>query len=430
MAIEALLDALAASSVNDWSIYGTESRRLSLGIKDREAGNAHAPLSLAEGCGARYLIVWDDGLVSHGYFERGQLAADPRKALDHAREAAYDDPDAAQVLGPAEMPQVQLHDATTAEVAGGDTRSIARRLARIRERVATGGIRTWSGSFGASEAASRLVTSAGLDVAARGTAFGWHVSLNGEAGDGFGAREPESDDDFEARLERLFDISAQLSRDAEPMPGGSYPVILHPRVVEQYALSTLLHSLDGSTVDHGEGRFRIAQFGSDETVLREDLTLRVDPLKPMRSGSYRFTASGLPAAPCTYVERGRLVRPVLGLKYAKRLGLEPTPLPYGMDTLHLEGPTPLTLDEAMREADGGALILSVLGVHTQDSSSGDFSLSAPQALAVTRSGFDGRLRGTISGNLFDTLRSDGLRLVRVEGEHTPGLLFPCRFDPK
>ena len=64
MAVERLLDALQAArgaTVRDWSIYYGESRRLSLGVKDRQSGNPHAPLALSESCGASYLIVWSDG---------------------------------------------------------------------------------------------------------------------------------------------------------------------------------------------------------------------------------------------------------------------------------------------------------------------------------------------------------------------------------
>ena len=49
---------------------------------------------------------------------------------------------------------------------------------------------------------------------------------------------------------------------------------------------------------------------------------------------------------------------------------------------------------------------------------------------VREGGFAGRLRATISGNLFQVLRDDRLRFVRFEDEVTPGLLFPCRLDPK
>jgi PmbA protein len=100
-----------------------------------------------------------------------------------------------------------------------------------------------------------------------------------------------------------------------------------------------------------------------------------------------------------------------------------------MDTLFFEGQASIGYDEALAAAAGGALVLSVLGVHTQDFTSGDFSLSAPQTLAIGRSGIEGRLRATISGNVFELLRAPELALVRFPGEHTPGLLVRCRLDP-
>lgn len=435
MRIDPLLDAIRRISspgpgIRDWSICFSESRRLSLGIKDRQAGGAHTPLRMAQSCGARYLLVWEDGKVSRGSLERRQLEAEPDQALVMARTAAYRDDDAAQVLGPDRFPDVVLLDEAAVAVAGGETDLIARRLASIRRRVDDHGFKTWSGSISAAEGHSRILTSAGLDVSGSGTTIGWHVTLDGEIGSGFSARSPESASEFEERMDRLVRTASRLRVDAEPMTGGVHPVLLHPRVVESYVLETLLTNLGGAAVFHGEGHFRREQFGSARPVLREDLTLRLDPLEPLKLGSYRFTSEGVPAAPCSFIDRGRLVSPILGLKYARRLGLPPTPLPYGLDTIHLEGPEPLDLDAALEEMDNGALILSVLGVHTQDSASGDFSLSAPQALRVSGGERGGRIRATISGNLFDLLADETLRLVRFDGEHTPGLLLRCRLDSK
>jgi PmbA protein len=432
--LDPILDALrsakpAGGGIADWSLHATTGRRAWLGVKDRQTGNAHAPLAFSQSCGARYLIVWSDGLVSRGLLERRQLEQEVDEALASARAAAYEDADAAHVLGPAEMPDVELYDPRAAEIADGDETLFASRLARVRERIDAGDWRTWSGSLSAGAGSARLVTSAGLDVEDSGTSFGWHVSVNGEVGDGWSARAPEEDAAFERRLARLFDTATELQRESEPMAGGMHPVILHPRVVEQYVLTTLLHNLDGATIDHGEGHFRLEQFGSERPALREDLGLRLDPLAPLCSGSYRFTGEGLPAARSVFIERGRLVRPVLDLKYARRLGLEPTPRPYAADVLHLEGPPKLALAEARARAGGGALILSVLGVHTQDRASGDFSLAAPQVLRIGEEGFSGRLRATLSGNLFDVLCEDELHRVEFDGEHTPGLLFPCHLEP-
>jgi len=417
-------------AIRDWRFYLAEARRLSLGVKDREAGNPHAPLTISDSGGARYLLIWEDGRISRGYLERRQVEDEPEAALEQTIRAAYEDPDAAQVLGHEDPPVVDLHDAQVAESSRGQGSALAERLGTVRERVSSAGVRTWSGSFSFSEGHARLVTSAGLDVSGEGTSAGWHVTINGEIGDGFGARKLEPTTEFDSRVDRLLETAARLEIDAPAMPGGRHRVILHPRVVESYALNTLLSNLEGSSVANGEGHFRIDQFGSGTPLLREDLTLRLDPLEPMKSGSYRFTREGLPAASCTFIDRGCLVQPVLDLKYAKRLGLSPTPVPYSADTLHLEGPSRLPLARALERAQAGALVLSVLGVHTQDSASGDFSLSAPQALRIEDGEFAGRLKATISGNLFDLLRSESLELVAFEGEHTPGLAIDCRLDPK
>jgi len=416
--------------IRDWSLYSSESNSLSLGIKDEQAGNAHTPLSLAQGGGVRYLFVWDDGKVSRGHFERRQCQGDPLEALGHARNAAYRDDDAAQVAGPAEIPEVALFDESTADMAGGETGRFAPRLQAIRECVRREQLRTWSGSFSAAAATVRLITSAGLDVCGTGTSTGWHVTFNGEVGDGFGARRPDSDEDYLERLQRLVRLVKQLDRDATPVQPGVHTVILHPRVVQGYALDTLWTHLDGSTVDHGEGRFARADFGSDRALLRSDISLRLDPLQPFLSGSYRFSGEGVPAARCSFVESGRLIQPVLGLKFARRLKLPPTPIPYASDVLDFGTPTRLDMSAALRRAEGGALVLSALGIHTQDSSNGDFSLSAPQTLSIADGDFAGRMRATISGNLFDLLNDESTAFVDFEGERIPGMLIACRLDPK
>ena len=324
-----------------------------------------------------------------------------------------------------QAPAVEIHDPAVARVAMGDAGPHAARLERIRRCVAGHGFRTWSGSMTASESRSRIVTSAGLDADVIATHAYWGVTFDGELGDGFHGRSDEPEDAFEARIERLADRVGRLRQAAPRAPSGLRPVLLHPNVVESFVLRIVLDNLDGAAVAHGESHFREEQFGSGAPVLREDLTLRVDPLEPLRAGSYRFTREGVPATRCAFVERGRLATPLLNLKYARRLRRTPTAVVNAYDTLHLEGPEPVPFPEALGLAEGGLLVLHVLGVHTLDPTSGDFSLSAPQSLAIEGGGLGGRVRATLSGNLFETLRSEALRLVRFEGYTTPGTLFWC-----
>jgi PmbA protein len=432
--LDRLLEALGATrsaghAIAAWSVYVAETRRTSVGTKDRETGDPHAPLTLAASLAARFKLIWDDGRVSRGAMERRAIEREPEMTLAGARAASYEDPDAVDILGSATFPEVATHDAATAAIAAGGVEAFAPRLGAIRERVARHGIRTWSGSMHAAEGTARVVTSAGLDVVGAGTSAGWSATLDGELGAGHGARGQEPVADMESRLDRLVAFVLGLRAPAPSRSGGILPVLLHPDVVEEYVLGVLLHNLDGAQVAHGTGAFSRDQFDAAARVLRDDLSLRTDPCVPLAAGAYRFSQEGLPARPCAFVEQGRLRSPLLDLKYARRLDRAPTANPSAMDTLFFEGQTSIGYDDALRSAAGGALVLSVLGVHTQDFTSGDFSLSAPQTLALGPSGLEGRLRATISGNVFALLRAPELALVRFPGEHTPGLLVRCRLDP-
>ena len=424
MNLDPLLQALSdARDVRAWSLGAAERRRLSLGVKDRQAGGPHAPIDVAESCAARYLLVWTDGRVSKGAWERRQIERDSATAIAAARLHAYDDPDAARVAEPAPVPAVALFDAAAAAMASGDTTLLAGRLSEIRQRVAEAGFGTWSGAFSSTSSLSRVVTSAGVDVGDEATAFAWHVSFEGELSDGHVARAPEDPAAFSARLERAAQLVRHLTGPGAVPPSGDVPVLLHPNVVEEYVLSTLLDNLDGAAVAHGESAFRLEQFGSGVPVLREDVRLSVDPLQPLRAGAYRVSGEGIPARPAAYVEGGRLVTPVLDLKYSRRLALPPTPFPSAMDTVHFAGGYAAGVAEALQRS--ALLVLHVLGVHTQDPVSGDFSLSAPQSLRVDDGTIQGRVRATISGNLFEILRREDTTFVTFEGEATPGLLIRC-----
>jgi hypothetical protein len=147
-----------------WSVYAVELRRLSIGTRDGATGNAHTPLRVSESLAARYLVAWEDGKISRGSLERCQIADDPAAALERARDAAYVDPDAARVSGPARFPDVELHEDRVVGLIDGDLDLVGHRLARFRETLATNDFGTWSGSIAAAESRSRLVTSVGASA--------------------------------------------------------------------------------------------------------------------------------------------------------------------------------------------------------------------------------------------------------------------------
>ena len=211
------------------------------------------------------------------------------------------------------------------------------------------------------------------------------MTLDGEIGDGFSARSPES---------------AQRIRSAAGSPGANRVASARRRRTDDRAASTRCSSTPGwwratcwrpcctTSAARRSSTARATFAGSSSVrtrpVLREDLTLRLDPAGTVEARLLPVHQRGR-ARRALHLHRARTpgepgarsqVRPAAGTA-AHSPALWPG---------HAAPRGPRTADPgrgAGGGSDDGALVLSVLGVHTQDSASGDFSLSAPQALRVS-----------------------------------------------
>ena len=410
--------------VSDWRISWTWERGAEVGVKDAEPANVHSPLTMAEGVSARVFIQWSDGQISSRRAERAELAR-PGELLSSARAARYEDPDAANFLGPQAWPDVPLFSLATASVAEGVLEPLAALLEVAAKLAAAHRFSTYSGTVSAAHRRAGVLTSRGCEAEGESTAFSYYFWFEGQAGEGWTRREIISPEVARGRLAETCDHVRRLGEREAAFAGGALPVLLHPQVAEAFFTTYFLANLSGERIWNRQSAFRIEHFRERALLFREDLSVRLDPLVPYGAGSYRFTSEGLPARRADYLVSGRLASPMLDLKYARRFGLEPTPPPAGIESVVIEAGATEGPEKILGEMGRGLLVLGVLGLHTQDHTSGEFSLSAPQSLAVGPGRLGGRVRAGLSGNFFECLRSPALRLVRFPGFHMPGLLIPA-----
>ena len=421
--VQALEARRAAGSVRDWRLFWSAAETSRVGVRDGVRAGVHTPLTIGRSFGVEYLFQWDDGRLSSGAAEKIALG-DPQRFLDIVRRAAHEDPDGANFAGPATIPDVPLHSpAVGVEARSGGAASFAPLVESGGARAAAWSFRTWSGSVSATERRSGVRTSRGLSVEMESTIAAYSFWYEGLNGDGHSSRERIPAGRATERLERA---CALVKRLLDPDPSfvpGAIPVLLHPDVVDSLIFQFVMPNLHGSRIYHGQGAFPIDRFGSTERVFGPSLSLRLEPLVPMDPGSFRMTTEGVPARAVDYIAEGRLVSPILDMKYARRLERQPAAGPSSADSLRLTGPPPVPLEDALRGIDRGAMILSLLGLHTQDASRGDFSVSAPQTLAIRGGTLGGSVKAVLTGNFFDVLRDPALVFVSFEGFRTPGLLF-------
>jgi PmbA protein len=151
-----------------------------------------------------------------------------------------------------------------------------------------------------------------------------------------------------------------------------------------------------------------------EKIGSGSLSIVDDGTIPWRTGSSSWDGEGVPSSRTVLMDRGVVSSYLYDLKYARRFKAKPTgnasrspgSLPgVGFSNLHLL-PGERKIKDILSDNVGGILVSELMGVHTIDPVSGDFSLGIKGAL-IEGGGVPGRAVAgmTIAGNLVTLLEN-------------------------
>ena len=90
--------------------------------------------------------------------------------------------------------------------------------------------------------------------------------------------------------------------------------------------------------------------------------------------------------------------------------------------LTIDAPDRAELRALLASLDDAVVVPGVLGMHTQDASRANYSLSVPSALVVKGGKIVGRCKAALAGNFFEDLR-EGVRPVDSPLHDSAGLFF-------
>jgi PmbA protein len=198
------------------------------------------------------------------------------------------------------------------------------------------------------------------------------------------------------------------SSKGKPVETGPRDVLLSPVALAQLLGNILVPSLSGRNVH--AGRSRLGPLLGQE-CMDGRIDLLDDPFA-RGMGATAWDAEGLPAARLDFVKAGVLSSFAYDLKTAYRYGARPTGSavrggPSGGPAIGVHN---LVLDGPREEiaADRALYVHDVVGAHTANPVSGDFSVECQNPIWVEGGGFQEPVRkAMLSGNLFDALRKIG-----------------------
>ena len=411
--------------VQDYRLRLAELRTIGVGIRGNRVGSVYSPFSYRQNIMGGFLVQWRDGTLSRSTLDGNSLPI-INDILANARLAAFDDPDSAQFLGPQTYHPIASFSDDVPPLFEDRSSYLLDVVATLQDVAREHSVRSLEGGVGAGTGQVTTRTSRGMLHAQIGTRFTYSAQFDGLIGEEQELSALATHDAIRQQLGLAAQYLAPLRTTVAPPETGTHLVVLHPRLTHDLFNHYVWANFAGSAVEQHRSPFSLDDFTQRRQVFRSDLTFGVDPWRPFATSSATATDEGIPSAPTTYVKDGCLQQPVLDLKYARRLGLPPNTPPGGQEGIVITARSELDWTTLLPTLDDAILVLGVLGLHTQDRSSGSYSLATAQALYARDGEFAGSVKAILNGNFLEHLRDDALHLVRFPGYTVPGIAIPLR----
>jgi PmbA protein len=378
--------ALEGAGATAWEIYYEEDEERSVEVEDGEVDACE----LARSSGAAIRVL-DHDRMGFAYTSDYSDAA-IEATVAHARAAARaTDPDPAlgfvseAEAGP--TPELDVVDPTLGRRPLEEKIACARALERAAGALSPRVARVRKASYGEGRSRARLVSSLGLDRADETTLV--HCDVMVVAADG-----NEEQLGWEAQLGHRFDeldpatcgqvaaARAVHRLGAGKVPTGRYAVVLEPQVVCEL-LETIAEALAGESVCKQRSMLA-GKLGAQ--VMSPAVTLVDDGMHPCGPASGRFDGEGVARRRTVLVERGMLGAFLYDRYWARRAGASSTGNSdrsgfrvapgVGISNLVLAPGAGGDTAALCAHMGSGLVIDEMIGVHTADPVSGEFSVGA------------------------------------------------------
>ena len=199
-------------------------------------------------------------------------------------------------------------------------------------------------------------------------------------------------------------------REKSELPKGKIPVMMNPDAFAMLMWFGIVPAINGENIRKGKS---VYEGRKGDKVASENFNMKDDPTKDWGIGSGRFDDEGVPSREVQIIKDGFLNSFIYDLKEAEKSDTESTanglrggfknPPDISDRNIVLRGKN---IDREKLLPDKGILVDGVMGAHTLNPASGDFSVVATPAWLVDDGEIKGKVEGAmVSGNLPEVLET-------------------------
>lgn len=284
-------------------------------------------------------------------------------------------------------------------------------LENIIERTKDNDCNVISAGFSASKGEELIINSNGVSVYDKGTGFSGGLSVYIEKDGQYAASyDYNSSRHLDLEYEKLTDDACKLVHDS------LYPKTIETKncdvILDYYAasglLSTFIQGFNSENVLRGRS---ILHDKINTEITDSNLTIIDNPLLENAMGTSKCDGEGTASKKTTLVEDGVLKSFLYDIYTANKSGCESTSNGYRASYLTTPDVSPSNLELKFKnsigldEIDSGIITTNVLGAHTANPISGDFSVELSNAFTVENGEItDGVKKAMISGNIYELMK--------------------------
>lgn len=403
---------LAREGVESYDVFRLRTEELAIEVKEGET--EAATRAVEEGLALRAVIEGRLGSAFTYELTDQALAQAARQAAELARvsDPDEDQADPEYLTGPGgEYPTVETVDPSLAGLDREVRAEVALRLERAALDYDPRVKKVRTAAYEEARSEARLINSRGLELAREATLCSVSIALLAEAGG-------ESQMGYDFSYSRFFDkleveecgrraaAEAVGRLGAKQAKTGRFPALIENLTATQI-LSVLAPAFLAESVRKGKSMLAGKE---GRKIFSEIIEIRDDGLYPSGAGTRPFDDEGTPQMTTPLVAEGVLQGFLYDRAEAIKAGREPTgngrrgglkSPPSGGPSNLLITPGENDLEELTGRISDGFLITELMGLHTADPISGDFSLGAMGYWIESGKRAFPVQGGAISGNLMD-----------------------------
>ena len=412
-----LLSSALAAGAEEAEVYGISS--LSYDIDLRRAQVELASRSLHRGLGLRAVLAGAVGFSSTS--DMSLLSSVARSAVQSAR-ARGPDPAWRSLPRPEKVARPEnTFDPRLAEIGPEECLDLAEGLVAGCSQVA--GAEPVSGGLACACGTSFIINSWGLELEEKGTIMQASLEAISRGADVATGSDFCISRRLESSMEEVGRSAAEMARSSlggQKAESGTFDVLLRPQAAAELLEYTLIPALLADSIQKGRS---VLAGRIGESIASERLAITDDGLLSGGIDSSAFDGEGVPSQRTVLIEDGTLKAYLYDSYTAGKEGIRSTgnATRGGYTALPRVGARNFILSSRqshnLLEETGGYMVSGLIGAHTANPISGDFSVEARNAFAISPGEEARPIRSLmLAGNIFQLLREMELgRDVRSVG---------------